>query len=109
GFVSLIGPSGCGKSTLLRILGDLLSPTSGAVAIGGNSPRQARLDRQIGFVFQDAALLEWRRIIDNVALPLELRGVSRTEREKKADELIQLVGLDGFREKSPRQLSGGMR
>lgn len=109
GFVSLIGPSGCGKSTLLRILGDLLSPTSGTVAIGGSSPRQARLDRQIGFVFQDAALLEWRRIIDNVALPLELRGVSRAEREKKADELIQLVGLDGFREKSPRQLSGGMR
>lgn len=109
GFVSLIGPSGCGKSTLLRILGDLLSPTTGTVAIGGASPRQARLARQIGFVFQDAALLEWRRILDNVALPLELRGVSRAEREKKADELIRLVGLDGFREKWPRQLSGGMR
>lgn len=109
GFVSLIGPSGCGKSTLLRILGDLLSPTTGTIAIGGASPRQARLDRQIGFVFQDAALLEWRRILDNVALPLELRGVSRAEREKKADELIRLVGLDGFREKWPRQLSGGMR
>lgn len=109
GFVSLIGPSGCGKSTLLRTLGDLLSPTSGTLSIGGSSPRQARLDRQIGFVFQDAALLEWRRIIDNVALPLELRGVSRREREKKADELIHLVGLDGFREKWPRQLSGGMR
>lgn len=109
GFASLIGPSGCGKSTLLRVLGDLLTPTEGLVTIGGASPRQARLDRQIGFVFQDAALLEWRRIIDNVALPLELRGVARAEREKKADELIELVGLDGFREKWPRQLSGGMR
>src|SRR5699024_7891225 len=86
GFVSLIGPSGCGKSTLLRTLGDLLSPTSGSISIGGTSPRKARLDRQIGFVFQEAALLEWRRIVDNVALPLELRGVSRAEREKKADE-----------------------
>lgn len=109
GFVSLIGPSGCGKSTLLRILGDLLTPTSGNISIGNVSPRQARLDRQIGFVFQEAALLEWRRIIDNVALPLELRGVGRAERERKAEELIQLVGLEGFGEKWPRQLSGGMR
>ncbi len=109
GFVSLIGPSGCGKSTLLRILGDLLSPTEGGIRIGESSPRQARLNRQIGFVFQEAALLEWRRIGENVALPLELRGVSRAQREKKADELISLVGLDGFKEKWPRQLSGGMR
>jgi len=109
GFVSLIGPSGCGKSTLLRILGDLLSPTEGGIRIGESSPRQSRLNRQIGFVFQEAALLEWRRIGENVALPLELRGVSRAQREKKADELISLVGLDGFKEKWPRQLSGGMR
>jgi len=109
GFVSLIGPSGCGKSTLLRILGDLLSPTQGDIRIGDASPRQARLNREIGFVFQEAALLEWRRIGENVALPLELRGVSRAEREKNADELISLVGLDGFKEKWPRQLSGGMR
>lgn len=109
GFIALIGPSGCGKSTLLRTLGDLLQPTSGSLSINGATPRQARLNRQIGFVFQDPALLEWRRIIDNVALPLELRGVSRPEREKRADELIELVGLDGFREKRPDQLSGGMR
>lgn len=109
GFASLIGPSGCGKSTLLRVLGDLLIPSSGKVSIGGASPREARLARQIGFVFQEPALLEWRRILDNVALPLELRGVPRAEREKKADELIELVGLDGFRDKWPRQLSGGMR
>lgn len=109
GFVSLIGPSGCGKSTLLRTLGDLLTPSKGDISIGGVSPREARLNREIGFVFQEAALLEWRRIGENIALPLELRGVPRAERMKKVDELISLVGLDGFREKWPRQLSGGMR
>lgn len=108
-FVSLIGPSGCGKSTLLRIIGDLLSPTEGTVTIGGLVPRQARLRREIGFVFQEAALLEWRRIRDNIALPLELRGVGRAQRDRKADELIRLVGLDGFHDAWPRQLSGGMR
>jgi NitT/TauT family transport system ATP-binding protein len=108
-FVSLIGPSGCGKSTLLRIIGDLLTPTAGSVEIGGRVPRQARLSREIGFVFQEAALLEWRNIRDNIALPLELRGVGRVDRERKADELIQLVGLEGFHNAWPRQLSGGMR
>ncbi len=108
-FVSLIGPSGCGKSTLLRILGDLLSPSEGDVSIGGHRPRQARLNREIGFVFQEPALLEWRRIAENVSLPLELRGVAQAERERKADELIKLVGLDGFQKAWPRHLSGGMR
>jgi len=108
-FVSLIGPSGCGKSTLLRIIGDLLSPSTGKVLIGGSEPREARLDREIGFVFQDSALLEWRRIRENIALPLELRGTPKAERERKAEELIQLVGLDGFQKAWPRQLSGGMR
>jgi len=108
-FVSLIGPSGCGKSTLLRVLGDLLPPTDGTVSIGGKRPLDARLDRQIGFVFQEPALLEWRNILDNIALPLELRGVSRAERDSKAMDLISLVGLDGFERVWPRQLSGGMR
>ncbi|MFB2553042.1 ABC transporter ATP-binding protein [Ensifer soli] len=108
-FISLIGPSGCGKSTLLRIIGDLLSPTSGKVSIGARAPREARLNRDIGFVFQEAALLEWRRIRDNIALPLELRGAGKTERLAKADALMQLVGLDGFQDAWPRQLSGGMR
>lgn len=108
-FVSLIGPSGCGKSTLLRILGDLLSPTKGSATIDGLHPRQARLQRQTGFVFQEPALLEWRRIRDNVALPLELRGADRCTRLAKADELIKLVGLSGFENAWPRQLSGGMR
>jgi NitT/TauT family transport system ATP-binding protein len=108
-FVSLIGPSGCGKSTLLRIVADLLPPTSGTIQVIGSTPRAARLARQIGFVFQDAALLEWRRILDNIALPLELRGSPATERRNRARELLALVGLEGFEDAWPRQLSGGMR
>lgn len=108
-FVSLIGPSGCGKSTLLRVFGDLLTPTRGDVMINGRSPRAERLDRRIGFVFQEPALLEWRSILDNVVLPLELHGIPRKEREEQAHELISLVGLTGFEAVWPRQLSGGMR
>ncbi|WP_116134431.1 ABC transporter ATP-binding protein [Tropicimonas sp. IMCC34043] len=108
-FVSLIGPSGCGKSTLLRVLGDLLAPTSGTVLLDGRAPRAERLDRRIGFVFQDPALPEWRTILANVALPLELRGTPRADREAQARELIDLVGLTGFEGAYPRQLSGGMR
>ncbi len=108
-FVSVIGPSGCGKSTMLRIVADLESPTSGNVSIGGESPNSARLKRKVGFVFQEAALLEWRRILQNVALPLELKGISRAAREKIASELIDMVGLAGFERSYPRQLSGGMR
>ena len=81
-FISLIGPSGCGKSTLLRIMGDLLSPSTGKISIGGSAPQEARLNREIGFVFQESALLEWQRIRENVALPLELRGMPRRERER---------------------------
>jgi NitT/TauT family transport system ATP-binding protein len=108
-FVSLIGPSGCGKSTLLRVISDIIPPTSGTATINGRKPREARLAREIGFVFQDAALLEWRRILDNVALPLELAGGNYEQRVKRSRELIALVGLDGFEGAWPRQLSGGMR
>jgi len=108
-FVSLIGPSGCGKSTLLRVLGDLLQPSAGTVRINGSSPREERLQRKIGFVFQEAALLEWRPILGNIALPLELYGTPRRTREGKARELIEMVGLAGFEQSYPRQLSGGMR
>ncbi|MFO1057771.1 MAG: ABC transporter ATP-binding protein [Dongiaceae bacterium] len=108
-FVSLIGPSGCGKSTLLRVIADIMAPSQGSATINGRPPRAAREAREIGFVFQEAALLEWRRILDNIALPLELAGVPRGEREARARELIQLVGLKGFEAAWPRQLSGGMR
>ena len=108
-FVSLIGPSGCGKSTLLRVIADIIKPGSGSAEVGRRTPAAARLAREIGFVFQDAALLEWRRILDNVMLPLELAGVARSEREDKCRALLDLVGLKGFEQAWPRQLSGGMR
>lgn len=108
-FVSLIGPSGCGKSTLLRLMADLLVPSSGTINISGKTARAARLSREIGFVFQEPALLEWRRVLDNIALPLELRGVSLAARHAKARDLLALVGLSDFEQSWPRQLSGGMR
>jgi len=108
-FVSIVGPSGCGKSTLLRTVADLLAPTAGTVTIAGKSPRTVRLERAVGFVFQDAALLEWRTIVDNVMLPLEIAGVPYAERRKRATDLIALVGIAGFERSYPRQLSGGMR
>lgn len=108
-FVSLIGPSGCGKSTLLRVAADLIKPSAGTARIDGLSPSDARLNREIGFVFQDAALLEWRRILANVALPLELQGIPKDKRLARARELLQLVGIAEFENAWPRQLSGGMR
>ena len=84
-------------------------PTAGAAHIGGDTPRAARLKHEVGFVFQDPALLEWRKVMANVALPLEIQGVSRAERRARAAELIETVGLKGFENAYPRQLSGGMR
>ena len=108
-FTSLIGPSGCGKSTLLRVVADLMAPTSGQVLIEGQTPACARRARQIGFVFQEPALLEWRSVLENVALPLELQGIGRAKREAEAGRLIDLVGLSGFEAVWPSQLSGGMK
>ena len=108
-FVSLIGPSGCGKSTMLRVAADLLKPTGGRVSVGGATPREARLGRRIGMVFQDPALLEWRRVLDNVVLPLEFMGVGKAECRERAQEMIDLVGITGFERAYPRELSGGMR
>jgi NitT/TauT family transport system ATP-binding protein len=108
-FVSLIGPSGCGKSTLLRVASDIIKARAGTCTIGGQSPRAARLNREIGFVFQDSALLEWRDVLQNVALPLDIEHVGRRERESRARDLIAMVGLKGFENAYPRQLSGGMR
>lgn len=108
-FVSLIGPSGCGKSTMLRVAADLLRPNGGGVRIGGETPRDARVGRQIGMVFQDPALLEWRKVLGNVVLPLELMGVAQQEATDEARTMIDLVGLTGFERAYPRELSGGMR
>ncbi|MFP5333090.1 MAG: ABC transporter ATP-binding protein [Acidimicrobiia bacterium] len=108
-FVSLIGPSGCGKSTLLRLIGDLLAPTTGTVRVNSKPPFQARTDRDYGMVFQSATLLDWRSVLDNVSLPLEIMGVERTEREATAKEMLELVGLDTFANHRPYELSGGMQ
>ena len=108
-FVSLIGPSGCGKSTLLRIVADLTEPTSGDIRVNGKAARQARLDRDYGMVFQAPVLMDWRTIARNIELPLEIMGYERGERSRRSTELIRLVELEGFGDKHPWQLSGGMQ
>jgi NitT/TauT family transport system ATP-binding protein len=108
-FVSLIGPSGCGKSTLLRLVADLIQPTSGTVTVAGKPARQARLDQEYGIAFQQAGLFEWRSVLRNVELPLELRRIGRRERRARAVEMLELVGLAEFARHYPAQLSGGMQ
>lgn len=108
-FVSLIGPSGCGKTTLLRVIADLEQPTSGTITVNGTTPQNARLDRAYGYVFQAAALFPWRTIADNVALPLEVMGISQAEQQKRIADNLALVDLAGFEKKFPWQLSGGMQ
>lgn len=106
-FVTLIGPSGCGKTTILRIIANLVAATHGTVTVLGGSPAQARHKRLIGFAFQEAALLDWRTVLHNVLLPLEVLG--RKDGERTARELIHLVGLEGFEGHFPDELSGGMQ
>ena len=99
-FVSIVGPSGCGKSTILRIASGLLKHTSGEVEV----------DRErLGYVFQDATLMDWRTVQANVELLTELQGFSPQERKRRADEAIELVGLKGFENHYPNSLSGGMK
>ena len=108
-FVSFIGPSGCGKTTLLRIIADLEQPTDGTLMVNGVPPHEARLKRQYGYVFQAPALYPWRTVERNVMLPLEVMGVAKDERRRRARDQLELVNLAGFARKFPWQLSGGMQ
>jgi len=106
-FVSLIGPSGCGKSTLLRIIGDIIEPTDGDVTVNGKPARRARLDRDYGIVFQAPVLYDWRTVVKNIALPLEMLGWDRAKRAARVREMVELVELSGFEKHHPWQLSVG--
>ncbi|HEY6521524.1 MAG TPA: ABC transporter ATP-binding protein [Roseiarcus sp.] len=108
-FVSFIGPSGCGKTTLLRAVADLENPTSGTIRVNGMSPREARANRAYGYVFQAPALYPWRSVARNIALPLEIMGFSKAERDARIAKGLELVNLSGFGAKYPWQLSGGMQ
>jgi NitT/TauT family transport system ATP-binding protein len=112
--VVLLGPSGCGKTTLLRMIGGLLEPTRGLLKVEhkelwSNGTRRGDALSELGMVFQDANLFPWLTIEDNIALPLELKGIGKAERREKARELTKLVGISGFEKRWPRELSGGMR
>jgi NitT/TauT family transport system ATP-binding protein len=108
-FVSLIGPSGCGKTTLLRLIADLTQATSGSLTVNGMTPAEARQRRAYGYVFQAPALYPWRNVERNVMLPLEVMGLPREERQRRAARILELVGLSDFCRRFPWQLSGGMQ
>jgi len=106
-FLVVVGPSGCGKSTLLKLIAGLLPPTQGEIRVEGRVV--ASPHRDVGIVFQSALLLPWRRVLENVMMPVEVKGLPVEEYRKRALDLIKMVGLDGFERKYPWQLSGGMQ
>ena len=106
-FVAVVGPSGCGKSTLLRILAGLAPPTAGHATLAGHPIRGPR--RDIGVVFQQPVLFPWRSVLGNVLLPIDVQHLGRTEARARAMALLATVGLQGFEDRLPRELSGGMQ
>jgi len=104
---AVVGPNGSGKSTLLRLIAGLLPAEAGTVTIGGRAVDEA--DQRVGLVFQEPRLLPWRKVLDNVAFPLELVGVTPDERRERAQKLLEIVGVASFGDAYPSQLSGGMR
>jgi NitT/TauT family transport system ATP-binding protein len=108
-FITLLGPSGCGKSTFLRVVADLIEPSSGAIEVLSASPQAARQRRDIGFVFQDAALLPWRTALQNVQLPLQVGGGAARKGRRGPRELLEMVGLGARANAYPHELSGGQR
>lgn len=108
-FISLLGPSGCGKTTLLRSIADLQEPTDGTIRISGQTPKELRLQQKFGFVFQQPVLFDWRTVKKNVELPLEIMYQSKADRAKRADEMLEMVGLKDFANHFSKQLSGGMQ
>jgi NitT/TauT family transport system ATP-binding protein len=105
--VTLVGRSGCGKSTLLRILAGLIPATEGGVTIAGRAVRGP--SRDVALAFQRPALLPWRNVLQNVLLPVEILGLDKRAHRQKAEELLALVGLAGFEDRAPYELSGGMQ
>ncbi|MEA3026549.1 MAG: NitT/TauT family transport system ATP-binding protein [Alphaproteobacteria bacterium] len=106
-FLSVIGPSGCGKSTLFNVMGGLLDGYDGRVSVAGETVRGPHA--AIGMIFQEESTFPWRTVIDNVAFPLEIAGMAKSERLERARHFVDLVGLDGFERRYPAELSGGMR
>ena len=108
-FISFLGPSGCGKSTVLKMISGLLRPTSGQILINDNKPSEISSDQEIGYVFQDATLMPWATVEDNVFLPLRLKGITKKNASGDIEKVLSKVGLKDFYKSYPRELSGGMK
>ncbi len=109
-FLTILGPSGCGKSTLLRVVANLLEPLDGTISVLGESPAAIRKKRETGFVFQEATLLPWRTVRDNIRLPASVGGrLAKPIPKGRVNNLLGLLGLEGLGERYPSQLSGGQR